>query len=495
MEKKKMSLRRLAGTGGVLALVVAGTLGGAGMASAAVGPDQPGHPATGTIVVHKYAGSTTQQPDNGTEQTVNRPTLNGVTFTATQVGVKDGANCVAIDLTTSAGWTAAQAIPQNAAPADPYCLTSNVVTKVTGAAGETAGTATFANLPLGMYYVNETAAPAGVTPSVSFYASVPYPNASGATVDWLYTVHTYPKNDLTGDGGKTVADPASHGLGSTIPWTIKSKPLGSFNGGVQLQTFKLIDHLDPKLTYSATPATTFTYTTPGGTAQAVDSSDYSLTTTSPNVVAEVTDLAWLNSLPAGTYFELTFSTTVNGVGSISNTGYQNSGGDDVTLGTASTQWGPAEILKHQKGDLSKTLKGAKFSVYDSGNGTDCTTLGAAALTVNGATEFESNASGIVAIAGLFVGNNNATPSRVYCAVETAAPAGFVLDATPHMITVKAETTATTTAHIDVENAPVPGPMLPLTGSNGTLWFTVGGVALIVIAAGALLMMRRARSHE
>src|SRR5690606_18745303 len=116
-----------------------------------------------------------------------------------------------------------------------------------------------------------------------------------------------------------------------------------------LTSFKIIDHLDSRLTYAATPATTLTYTEPGGTATAVPTpGNYTLSTPAAaggTVQVEFTQdgLTWLNQRPAGTFFSLTFSTTVTGVGAISNEGFQNSGGDDVTLGTAKTNWGPAEI--------------------------------------------------------------------------------------------------------------------------------------------------------
>ncbi|SJN40761.1 Fimbrial subunit type 2 precursor [Microbacterium esteraromaticum] len=496
MNTKKRPLGRLASGVGVIALVAAGLMGGASMASAAAAPGQEGAPDAGTLIVHKYAGSpTSQDAPDGTEQTVDRPPLAGVTFVVTPVGKDTGSGCVALDLGTAAGWTDAQAADDSMPPAAPYCLvTAGATTQITNGSG----TATFAGLPLGLYHVNETNAPTGVTPSVEFYVSIPYASTNNGVTDWLYTVHTYPKNTLTGDGDKTVGDPTAPGLGSTVPWTLTTKPIGSFNDGQKLTSFKIIDRLDAKLTYSATPAPVLTYTEPGGSAQTVPAANYTLTPPAGaggDVVVDFTNLTWLNERPAGTIFTFTFSTTVTGVGSILNTGFQNSGGDDVTLGEASTQWGPAEVLKHQAGDKTKTLAGAKFSVFNSPNGTDCTGTLGAALTVNGATEFESNASGIVTIAGLFVSNDESILEKVYCVVETQEPLGFIKDTTPHMITVKAEGTATTTAHIEVANTPVPGPILPLTGSNGTLWFTVGGIALIVMAAGGFLMVRRTRNHS
>ncbi len=494
MKSKGMPVRRLASGVGVLALALAGVIGGASMASATDGaPGQPGSPDEGSLVVHKYAGGPTDQDNNGTEQNVDRPPLGGVTFEVTPVGILDGPNCAPLDLSTPQGWADAQIAIGAMPPVAPYCLdTTSTATQVTGADG----TATFAGLPLGLYYVDETAAPAGVTPSIEHYVTIPYASENGQSTEWLYNVHTYPKNTLDGDGDKTVGEPSGHGLGSTVAWTLKSKPIGSFDNGQTITAFSLIDNLDPKLTYTDTPAPTLTYTTPTASATDVPADAYTLT--APNgpggtVEVEFTDLDWVNSLPAGTFFELTFSTTVTGVGDIQNEGFQNSGGDDVSLGDASTQWGPAEILKHQKGDKTKTLAGAKFSVFDSPNGVDCVGDLGAPISVNGATEFESGADGIVHIAGLWVSNDAVDASRVYCVVETQEPTGYVKDTTPRAITVTADTTARVL--LEVPNTPVPGPALPMTGANGTLWFTIGGIALIAMAGGGLLLVRRARAHD
>lgn len=492
MGNKGMPVRRLASGVGVLALALAGVIGGAGMASATTdGPGQPGSPTTGSLVIHKYAGSETDQANNGTEQDISRPPLGGVTFEVTPVGKDTGSGCVALDLATASGWTDAQAAIGSTPPASPYCLvTADTMSDVTGADG----VVEFDDLPLRLYYVDETDAPEGVDPSISHYVTIPYASEDGDSTDWLYTVHTYPKNDLSGEGDKTVADPSAHGLGSTIPWTIRSKPIGSFDGGAAITEFALIDRLDPKLTYTSTPAPKVTYTVPGGSPADVTSVAFDEPVgAGGTLTATFTDMDWLNSLPAGTYFEFSFSTTVTGVGDIENEGFQNSGGDDLTLGEASTQWGPAKILKHQKGDKSKTLAGAKFSVFDSPNGADCTGTLGDAIAVNGETEFSTGADGVALIEGLWVGNDDQVPSRVYCVVETHEPTGYVKDATPRPITVAPATTAQVL--LEVPNTPVPGPALPMTGAEGTLWFTIGGIALLAIAGGGLLLVRRSRAND
>ena len=493
MNTQKKSLGRLASGVGVAALALAGVMGGASMASADVGPDQPGAPESGTLVVHKYAGSTTGDDNNGTEQTINRPPLAGVTFSVTPVGEVDGSDCVALDLTTAAGWTAAQAAVVDGALADGYGLVDADAESLTTGND---GIATFSGLDLGMYFVDETDSPEGVTSAVDFFVTIPYPSTSGDATDWLYTVHTYPKNDLDGDGSKTVADPSGHGLGSTVPWTITTKPLGSFADGQTLTRFDIVDRLDDKLTY-VTDSAEVSYTTPGGTETPVAVADVTYTepTGAGGELRAALDVDFVNSLQAGTIFTLTFDTTVTGVGDIVNEGFQNANGTETNLGEASTQWGAAELLKHQTGDTSKTLAGAEFQVYDSIDGVcpaDADDLGDP-LAVNGETAFTSGNDGVVEIAGLFVSNNNESPNRVYCVVETVAPAGYALIDTPLEITVVPGTTAA--FELEVPNPLVDGPTLPLTGANGTLWFTVGGIALIVIAGGALMMVRRQRTHS
>ena len=104
--------------------------------------------------------------------------------------------------------------------------------------------------------------------------------------------------------------------------------------------------------------------------------------------------------------------------------------------------------------------------------------------------FASNSSGVVDIAGLYVGKNSETASRVYCVVETQAPAGYVLDSTPKELTVTPG--VVTAISLPIPNTPTTGPGLPLTGGQGTMLFLIAGVAIIG-AAGGTLIFRKARA--
>lgn len=488
--------RRLIAAAGTLALGLAGAVGVSTAAMAAQPSDgtAPGNAApgsTGTLNIHKHAGSTTSDLNNGSQQTVNRPPLADVQFTVCKV---DG-----IDLTTSAGWTAAQ----SKTPSNSTCAAGTSRTQTTDATG----LASFPGLAIGLYKVTESSSPTGVTAAGDFLVSIPYPSTTGtitsASTTWLWNVHVYPKNTITGDGDKTVADPGTYGLGSTVPWTIKTRAIGSFNGGAPLTTYLIKDVLDDGLVYAST--TGLTYTTPGATPTAVPAGNYSVTTSgggatgggTATVTFNEAGVTWLNTLQAGTYLTWDLTTTVVKVGSLENKSFENIGDDDFNTGSATTQWGPVKVLKYHAGDKTKGLAGAEFSVYDVPTGGVCPTTAAgltgSPITVSGATVFTSNAGGNVNIAGLYVGKNGAPTERSYCLVETKAPNGYVLPENPvTTIVVKAEATASVT--YEVPNVPSEGPRLPLTGANGQLLALIGGGSLVLLAAGTALVARK-RSHQ
>lgn len=517
MSIKNRALRRLTSGAGALALGLASIAALGTAASAAQGNDgtPPGNATDGTtatLVIHKYAGSTTGQVNNGTELgSVSRPPLAGVPFTYQQIGTLVGGSCVAIDLTTTEGWTAAQGItatPQTVKPCD---VTGATETNTT----DGSGTITWGQLDLGLYYVTEDdTTSVGVTaPASPFYVTLPYPSVtvtgSGEdaveTTKWLYTVHTYPKNTIGGEGDKTVLEPGTYGLGSTVSWTITTHPLGSatLGGGVPLTTYKIVDELDGNLLYSAT--TSLRYKEPTGTLTAVDTGDYTITkdpadtsTSGGTVTVTFTDLNWLNSLQAGTTFQWDLTTTVVGVGELENIAVENTGGEDIDTGDATTDWGEAKLLKVDASDASVTLAGAEFKVYNVNDAGECdaVTEDTAFISVTDGTTttdtFVSGADGVVTIPGLYVGKDGDPTSRDYCVVETKGPSGYTADTDPIEITVKPGTVAQSDI-VTVKNPPTAGPDLPLTGAGGTLAMTLGGLLLVGVGAGAIVISRR--RHE
>lgn len=137
----------------------------------------------GSITIHKYeyngeakvtgTGEDNQTPPEGAEPLAN------VKFKITKIA----------ELSAYYG-TDAEAFPTVEAAKGMAAIAT--FEKATGSDG----VATFNELPLGLYLVQETEAPAQITGKVEdFLVSVPMTNATGD--DWLYNVHVYPKNSST----------------------------------------------------------------------------------------------------------------------------------------------------------------------------------------------------------------------------------------------------------------------------------------------------------
>lgn len=98
-------------------------------------------------------------------------------------------------------------------------------------------------------------------------------------------------------------------------------------------------------------------------------------------------------------------------------------------------------------------------------------------------------------------NNPAVTTKLYCVVETEAPAGYLLDSTPKCVALKADTAedATTNNTKEIENKKATGldkilAALPMTGARGLVLLTAFG---IVGLGGTLfyIITRRRKEQE
>jgi len=452
---------------------------------------------TGSITVHKFERPSTPTglPNNGTSvDTTGLTPLAGIEFTIQQVNT--------IDLSTNAGWDAAHNLSGVFAPANPAGSITGAGYTLGAAQAKTtdaAGTAGFTALPVGLYLVTETNYPAGVTPSAPFLVSVPLTDPDNKD-NWIYDVHVYPKNSVAG-AEKTVTDAPDVKLGDQIDFTIT----GDIPNEAVIDGYKIVDVLDPKLTYVGASATLV-----DGTPLTAGT-DYTVSfDAATNTVSVIFTAAGRVKLAAhtDTRVQVMVNTKVNTIGEIENEAlvYPNASsftvapgqpGGPVVTPPVVTKWG--EMTLQKVNENGAALAGAAFSVYT--NEADAK-AGTNPVDLNGQTVFTVAADGTLTISGLRYSDwaNGAavapgTPDyRTYYLVETTAPAGYELLAEPVSFLING---TTTTVGIDLEVKNIPsnsGFQLPLTGGVGTGILYAAGALLVVGAALMFLRNRRTSNN-
>ncbi|WP_030148154.1 SpaH/EbpB family LPXTG-anchored major pilin [Mycetocola saprophilus] len=486
---------------GAVALTVASLAAGATGASAA--PQDFGNidgTRIGSLTVHKFLqqsaqveGDISAAPAAGT---FSDPVA-GVQFTVYPV-LSAG---TPIDLTVSTNWAGIKDLTPGAACTAPAGTTLG--TPIVMANTDATGAAT-TPLPVGVYQVCETQAPANIIDRAQpFILTVPMPHQGG----WVYDVHAYPKNS-SGAIEKTIAPQANLGLGSVVTYPV-TVPISRV--GTPWTGFAIRDTLDARLT-PVNPAQV-SVTVDGAP---METSHYTVVNEGQRVTFNMTaaGLAWLNEGPnahVGQRVTVNFAGTVNqiGDGTIPNTatfipnnpGFDPNGNPPLPSNEVRSYWGNLEILKRATGTTGSQglLKGAVFEVYAATNpyAADCSASVAtgAPISVAGATSHTTDDSGKVALAGLFVSDSqnpaiDAT-QRCYVLKETAAPAGYVLPANP-FTPVAVLRGDVTSDNVEITNQQETVPGLPLTGAAGQVLLGIAALGALGIAGG-LVMMRRRRS--
>jgi len=479
-----------------LAASAAAVLLGLGLAAPAAAAPLVDPNATGSITVHKFEAPDTPTglPNNGTAvDTTGLTPLPGVEFQVRQVS--------GIDLSTNSGWANASTLSGVFDAADPEAsITGAGYTLAAGSSlvTDAAGEASFTGLPVGLYLVEETSFPTGVTPSAPFLVSVPLTDPDNGD-NWLYDVHVYPKNAIT-TATKTVEDADAVQLGDDVSFTITS----DIPNANPIDGFKIVDVLDPKLDYVAA-----TVTLADGTAVA-EGTDYTIVhDAGTNAVTVEFTAAGRAILAANntTQVVIDIVTTVNAVGEIVNQAlvYPNAASFDIDPGEpggptttpeVETRWGGLTVAKVGQGGAA--LAGAVFQVFTSAADAAAQTN---PVTLNGGTEFEVvNADGTLTLSGLrysdFANGATVAPGDAgylqYYLVEVQAPSGYELLAEPLEFTV---TAATTAAGIDLTVTNVPhngGFQLPFTGGTGTGLLYLAGIGLI--AGGVVFLVAKRRRN-
>lgn len=484
-KKNSRILRRIVATLGAAAVA---TLGVTTAASAASTSTIDGS-KTGSINITKYKGETGVAHDGTEIPAGSLPTnekVAGAEFTLYPVN--------GYDLTTDAGWHAAEALISSVGPnPSKAALEANVTlgTPVTGVT-DANGQVSFSGLPLGLYYAVESKAPAGLQNVAPFLVTLPLSNPTGD--GWMYDVYLYPKD---ADGStKVPMDDQGPKAGETLTWKINSVIRDD------LSYLKVRDDLDKALEYVSTVVSVggVTMTTP--TEYTVTTSDISGTNPDKGTRVDVEFTpAGINTLTAnaaaGTV-EIKINTrVVEGFeGVIDNAAYifNNEGSEDFNTSTPITQSKYGTILINKVArEGGAPLSGAEFDVYS----TTSDTFDEASATKLNDTKLVTDANGRAGISGLrwstFANGEEVVkgnPGYVhYWLVETKAPSGFQTLAEP----IEVELNANSVTKV-VENVKIgAGITLPFTGGTGTALFIGAGVLLL--AGTGLIAVRRSRTNS
>ncbi|MGO3023237.1 MAG: SpaH/EbpB family LPXTG-anchored major pilin [Brevibacterium sp.] len=462
MKTKKLGLlRRLTAVAAIASLSVLG-MAGTAQADSNVGNIDTGR--TGSIIIHKYDGAYGTDGGDGSVKTdtsnLGSP-LDGAEFTVEQVTAKGSE---AIDLKTPEGWDLIDGLKASEVEAGDFDTT--VVDSKTTANG---GLATFEGLPLGLYLVTETKAPANATSTTDpFLVTLPLSQSGGK---WLYDVNVYPKNSVNNtEPTKEVSNPSAPILGSTVDWTITA-PVPAANNGIK--KFSIIDQLDPRLSYVSAKVAGFT-----------EGTDYTIDDNGQTITINFTATG-IGKLETGQKVVATITTKVSttvdqGDGTIENTALVNTNDSKVETPAVSTNWGSLQIIKHVAGDPAHTLGGAEFDIFSDKDGQ------------NKVASVKTEADGTVSTT-LWVGNNDATEKN-YWVKETKAPTGYILDDSLNEVTVKAGETAAAVKY-EFANTQQGHPDLPLTGADGKLLAMIAGIGLMLIAGGAGIVVANRRKNQ
>ena len=439
---------------------------------------------TGTIRIHRFAGTTAAAPTLGTP-------LNGIPYTATRVRLRADVASTPENLRVPANFEAITG-------AGAHTATASTV----------AGIATLSDLPLGIYLVTEgehtvTSAADRVAP---FIVGIPRQVANeDDEYEWIYDVNVYPKTDedipsvfdkeldliWDEDFGETVA---RWTLESTIPRLIGNATRFEFIDelderftfitGSVVGTFNRMDYVDEVLTL--VPVTL------------VDGLHFQVNVNVDNVLSIALTQAGFDLLSEHAILSpdpdsnltFTFRTRLSLVeedlGEITNSArlYYNEDEDGIYTTTPP----PTEnlfALEIEKVDVNgDRLREATFQLFLNAAGT------IPAFPIEGVNRSFTTTDGLVFIPGL--------PAGTFFLRETASPPGFrpitdVMEVTIGTTQVNPNRNYVVTRQVvnDVED----GFVLPETGGLGTVLFSVFGLLLVGGAVSLFLVAKRRRNEH
>lgn len=435
----------------------------------------------GSITLFKKKGAESGTAATGQKmEGVPGETLDGVTYKITKLNY---------DL-QNGDWSK---FPKAAADVKDGDKTDTAFEKTTAGEGE----AKFSDLPLGIYLVEETNAPAGIVAGAPFIVSVPMVNE--ASDAWNYDVIAYPKNTET-KTEKTVKD-ADQNIQDAYTYTINADA-PTWGEGKSLTAFRFEDRLDQRLDFQKV-----TEVKAGDTV--LTAGDYTVNDPKANgnkLVVTLTEQG-LAKVKSGAKMSLTFEVKRKEVGNTTeltnqadvifnnpNTGKEVKNKTNEVV----TYHGKLKVVKKDGKEAGKVLEGAEFELYQC---TSANKLGGK-LTVKEQDKWTTGADGTITIDGLhvtdFADDAQVTDIKKFCLKETKAPAGYAkldkpveINFTRKDIAATGEGDDAVTLVANVDNVKQDTPNLPNTGGAGVGILAAIGAA--IVAAGAWFARRTARN--
>ena len=349
----------------------------------------------------------------------------------------------------------------------------------------------------GVYYIKPTTTPAGTKKAAGSIVALPYYNGT-TWVDKYDTIDLAGKVDASPvsltkviEGGKDNDTWTTAGLGGTVNFKLTSDITGSATTPLTTYVFK--DIMAEGLTFDGDSSVTVTLKG-DSTSETLGKANYEVKTNVTEDSDTYTFTVSINSkyLKGAEFYnyktvEVTYSATLNDKAKLNSN--ENINKAKLTYGsgssTSSTNWSQVTVytygLQVEKVDANNEntkLAGAVFQVTKQGE----------SIVLATAT---TGADGI----GVFMNDGKAYQfdAGTYTITETTAPAGYNKNTEAIEVTIAAsKTPATIYQQVRITNTPA---LLPETGGNGTMLFTIIGGALVLCAGAMYILVFRKRTSK
>lgn len=415
-----------------------------------------------------------------------------------------------VDSTIKTAVEATPAVPQDILAAAEAAKKANKNTGVkTGnelTAGTT-GTVNFTTTTPGLYYATVTGTPAGVnvksTGGAIFYLSDSLTTTGGtmatATVDISSKIHdgdvNVSKAIKTSDMGSTTQTTAK--VGENVTFTLTASVTGTKDE--YLKSYVIHDTMADTLDFVEVKSVKVEG---DNLDDLTEGADYTVNSDNKSDITIALSQAYLDAAKAGTNdFYASSNVIVELVGKLNNNAVVGrTAGDDATAyANTVANYNKDSLTYTNKYDSSATKEGNTVHVYtfsvdiykvDSTN--EATKLDGATFTLTKGSDVLTATTangGKATFTGLKAGT--------YTLKETNPPKGYNLNETEYTVTINADGTVTSAQYdatlkgVKIGDTPV---VMPASGGQGTMIFTIVGISLIA-CAGVLFIVLKKRSSK